>query len=430
VTRPILDVRRPTRSHGRPGLVPALLAAAVGLGCGGGVAPDANLVLVTVDTLRPDRMSAYGYERETSPRLDAFAREGARFELAYAPMSATLPSHATIFTGQYPISHGVVKNGVPLPAENEMLAEILRDFGYQTAAFVSSFVLDRRFGLDQGFERYDDDFTGADPSMVESRWEGYEVEIFDRRAEHTTRDAAHWLETQRSDAPFFLFVHYFDPHAPYAPPGEASLRFHEAGVGQRTAWRNLYDAEVAYLDTHLGTLLDALDRLGLAADTLVVITSDHGEGLWDHGAQMHGVQIYEEQVRVPLLVRWPGRIPPGRVIEAPVGLIDIAPTLLDLLGIGVGSRRLAGSSLAAALERETRLPQRAIHAHREPYEPGEVDGVRVAGEQDNRYYEEPEVARRLHQRISAWRETHAGPRLWHGFAEEDREALEALGYVG
>jgi arylsulfatase A-like enzyme len=172
------------------------------------------------------------------------------------------------------------------------------------------------------------------------------------------------------------------------------------------------------------------------------------------------VQIYEEQVRVPLLVRWPGRIPPGRVIEAPAGLIDVAPTLLDLLGISVGSRRLAGSSLAAALEREARLLQRAIHTHREPYEPGEVDGVRVAGElfavrlgrwkyidgplqgirelydlerdageQDNRYYEEPEVARRLHQRISVWREAHAGPRLWHGFAEEDREALEALGYV-
>jgi arylsulfatase A-like enzyme len=435
------------------------LIASILIDCG--APPGANLLIVTIDTLRPDRMSAYGYERDTSPRLAAFAAEGVRFALAYAPMSATLPSHTTLFTGQYPITHGVVKNGTPLPGENETLAEMLRGRGYQTAAFVSSFVLDRRFGLEQGFDRYDDDFSGADPSMGIPRWEGHEVEIFDRRAEHTTRHAVGWLEAQAArEAPFFLFVHYFDPHAPYAPPGEAALRFHEAGVGHKTGQKNLYDAEIAYVDAHVGALLDAMDRLALAERTLVLITSDHGEGLWDHDAQMHGVHVYEEQVRIPLLVRWPGRIAPGRVIEVPVGLVDVTPTVLDLLGIGKGSRHFAARSLAPALERGAALPPRVIYSHREPYLPGEVDGVHVAGElfavrqgrwkyiegplqgnrelydlerdpqeREDRYYAEPVIGRRLRQRVSDWREAHAGPELRRSLADEDREALEALGYV-
>jgi arylsulfatase A-like enzyme len=276
---------------------------------------------VTFDTTRVDHTSPAGYGRDTTPTLAALAREGAWFELAYAPTATTGPSHATLFTGLSPLRHGVLENGAPLGASLETLAERLAAEGWRTGAFVSSFVVSRRFAFDQGFAAFDDLFEQETSTYGEESWEGHGIEgAFDRRADATTERALRWLEANARAGPLFAWVHYFDPHAPYVPPASVAGRF-EPAAGADALARDVsrYDEEIAFADAQLARLLHALERLGLASNTLVVVTADHGEGLLDHGHMEHGVHVYEEQVRVPLVVRWPGRIAPRR-IEGPVEL--------------------------------------------------------------------------------------------------------------
>jgi arylsulfatase A-like enzyme len=347
-----------------------------------------NLLLVTLDTTRADHTSAYGYAHDTTPTLRAVAEAGARFALAYAASSSTLPSHATLMSGLAPIGHGVVKNGQVLPAGVETLAERLRARGFDTAAVVSSFVLDRRFGLDQGFGHWDDALPREQATWRARRWNEFElVGGFDRRANHTTDHAIEWLEHgRRPDRPFFLFVHYFDPHAPYLPPAPFDARFaaHPPATAPGVAHELAapYDGEIAFTDAELGRLLARLATLGLAERTLVVITADHGEGLGQHGVAAHTVNVYEEAVRVPLVLRWPGRIPAGRVIEGPVDAVDVAPTLLALLEVAAPGAPAAGRSLAGALLRGEALdPEHPVYLRRRPYdEPVRVHGQRVLGE--------------------------------------------------
>lgn len=325
-------------------LVPVVLILYAFSACGlaGESGGRKNLLLVTIDTLRADRIGAYGWEKAGTPTLDRLAQQGKIFLDVFTSVPVTLPAHATLFTGRLPFRHGVRGNSFyTLPAEEVTLAEVLQEEGYQTAAVVGSVVLDSRFGLDQGFAFYDDEIADS----------GKLVQIAERRAEEVTRRAVEWLHGSDPSRPFFLWVHYFDPHAPYAPPAEFAGRTGSS-----------YQDEIAYTDRQLGVLLQALEERKLAGNTVKVVTSDHGEGLGEHGEQSHGIFLYDSTLRVPLLVAGPGVAPGIEEPPAPRALVDLMPTILVLLGLpaannldGIG---LFGSSEGPAFQyAETFMPR-------------------------------------------------------------------------
>lgn len=298
-----------------------------------------NVVLVVVDTLRSDRCSCYGYDRPTTPFLDNLAAQGVRFSSVYCPMPTTGPAHSTLFTAQYPMVHGVTKNGFKLQEKETTLAEAFRNEGYETAAFVSSFAVNRKFGYAQGFDTYDDDFVGANSSFrAKGIHQPGDKGFFDRRANETTDKALKWLRGRKDDRPFFLWLHYFDPHYPYDPP---ALYREKVAVGgpaykgrqRKRAIDQSYDGEVLFTDHEIERFIREMDRRHPAEETVVVFTSDHGEGLLEHGWLEHGFFLFEEAVKIPLIVRYPGRVPAGTVVETPVELMDVAPTIIELAGI-------------------------------------------------------------------------------------------------
>ncbi len=271
-----------------------------------------NVLLVTIDTLRADHVGAYGARDAATPTLDALAAEGARFETAIASSPLTLPSHASILTGRYPPAHGVRHNGTfRLEAEVETLAERMTEAGYSTGAFVSAWVLSRPFGLAQGFDRFDDRMSARRAVAG-----GY----LERKAADTTGQAIAWLA--QCERPFFLWVHYYDPHADYSPPAPLDERFRARP----------YDGEIAHVDAELARLLGALRDSGRLERTLVVATADHGESLGEHLEETHSYTLYDATLAVPLLVRGPG-VPAGRVVGGVVRSVDVAPTILARAGI-------------------------------------------------------------------------------------------------
>lgn len=424
-----------------------------------------NVVLVSLDTVRADHTSLLGYPRPTTPRLSALAREGLSYPEAYAMTSTTAPSHATLFTGRYAPAHGVVRNGIPLAEGETTLAEHLAARGYQTAGFVSSFVLAKRFGLAQGFGVWDDRFDPATSSMKLDFWEGHVIKQgFDRSGEATNAAALAWLADRDRNAPFFLFVHYFDAHEPYTPSdAERAGLAGPAPVGPLAEAIDRYDAEIRTVDRALGRLLDAIDSEGLRDHTWVIVTSDHGQGLADHDDPFHSVNLYEEAVRSVMVVRGPGVTRPGRVERGPVEQSDLLPTVLDLLA--AGSQRallLPGRSLRGSLEQARPLdPARPVFLYRQWYPrrmfvrdttvDGEQFGVRVGtwkyiegraeerrelydlsrdpGERENRFAEEPARAAALADRLRGFRLAHPRPGSAPAVSPEDRERLRALGYV-
>jgi len=370
----------------RRGLLGLALVAATA--CGDGEAPaappagaPANVLLLSVDTLRQDRCSVYGHDRPTTPRLERLAAEGLRFDQAFAPTSSTGPSHASLFTGLFPVAHRVVRNGLALDGALRTLAERLHDAGRRTAGIASSFVLEERFGYAQGFEEWQDDFSVQGSSIRVPDWQGEETGGgFDRRAQATAKRAVRWLEAHGDEAPWFLFVHWFDPHNPYEPPPAHAARFPPRAAGVVPEAVAHYEGEIAYTDEQIGVVLDTLDRLGLADDTLVLLVADHGEELMDHGHMEHGVHIYDETVRVPMIARWPGRLPSGVVVEEPVELADVLPTVLGLLGLP-GADDVQGRDLSAAWRDGASLDRdHAVLLHRRHYEPRMEGTVHVAGE--------------------------------------------------
>jgi choline-sulfatase len=272
-----------------------------------------NLVLVTIDTQRADRLGCYGYSKIKTPNLDALAQRGVLFENAISTAPLTAPAHASMFTGVYPTVHKVRDTGgFVLPSSQTTLAEILQARGWDTAAFVGASVLKKSFGFNQGFAVYDDEMPKPDANR--------EVEFPERRAGEVVDRATRWLDAP-SGKPFFLWVHVFDPHSPYDPPPPFREQYS----------RNLYDGEVAYTDQQLGRLFEAVARKSKPENTLIAVLSDHGESLSEHGEFTHGIFLYDSTLRIPFLLAGPG-IPAGLRVKPQVRSIDLLPTLLELMG--------------------------------------------------------------------------------------------------
>ncbi len=338
-------IRVPTTPTGRliAGVVASgLLVIAVVLGWRVLQGPRLNVLIVTLDTTRADHIGCYGDQLAATPVIDALATRGVKFERAYTPAPLTLPSHASMFTGLYPPEHGLRTNGKDrLETSIPTLATQLRARGYETGAFVASFVLDSKFGLDRGFHTYDDDLTGTVPSD---------------EALHRNRDgnvvvdrALQWLEGQ-TQQPFLCWVHLYDAHSPYVD--------HPDLFGDRFKDRP-YDAEIGFLDFQIKRLLDYLDQRKLTERTLVIIVGDHGEGLDEHLERRHGQMIYNSTMHVPFIASLPGRLPQGKKIETPVSLVDLCPTILEQLGWPLKSQ-ISGRSLVGLMHGQT-LPARGLY---------------------------------------------------------------------
>lgn len=385
------------------GAMPLLVAA-----CGGGSqSPPTRVILISIDTCRPDHLSAYGYRRSTSPALDALADRGVLFENAFCQVPDTTPSHASILTSRFPHEHGAA-NGVPLRESFTTLAEILSDEGFATGAFVSGYTMEAEVsGLAQGFETYDDELTQLGTETAKQPNE--------RAAEPTTDRAIAWLE-QHADDPFFLFVHYFDPHARYLPPAPYDTMFpaeNPQGVrlpldkippyarhGNDTdpaAYIARYDGEIRYVDDQIARLLRTLEESGHADETIVLVTADHGESLTEHGMIFsHGFRLFDPSLRVPMILAAPGALPRARRVSEIAQSIDVTPTILELLDIETeAADAFAGISLVSMARRED----------------GERHAYALAKTTKSLSYASADVGREIHDhyavRTPAWKYFHS-----------------------
>ncbi len=335
-----------------------------------------DLVLITIDSLRPDHLGSYGYAKPTSPEIDAFAAESIRFSQAVSTTSWTLPSHAALFTGLYDAAHGVVARDLALAEAHETLAEQLRGAGYRTLGVYSGPLLHPRFGLAQGFESWE---SCMDPLRREGAPEG---------AEQTSPCIAarvrEWL-AEPDSRPLFLFLHFFDVHYDYAPPVGYAERFdsdyagttdfsHTMGndaIGPRMSardlqhWIALYDGEIRYTDEHLGQVFAALRGAGRFDGSAIALTSDHGDEFFEHGSKGHRQSLFDEVLRVPLLLKLPGGLAAGRVLHEQVRLIDLLPTLASVAGLPPAP--VQGRDLLPLLAGEPWAPSAALAelVHRE-----------------------------------------------------------------
>jgi len=323
--RPLVKICQPEKHSGQVvlsslGCALLLLGLALFLGsCRQKKPPRPNILIITVDTLRADRVGCYGYAGGLTPNVDALAKDGVVFERGVAQVPLTWPSHAAIFTGTYPFHNGVQDfTGQPLSDRFRTLAESLKDHGYATGAVVSSFVLDRSWGLARGFESYDDAFAGQE-FLVKN------LGLVERRAEESVNHAVGWLEAHPNQ-PFFLWLHLYDPHSPYNPPEPFRSQYA----------KQPYEGEIAYADSQLGRLFTWLKQApnSLYDNTLIVFLSDHGESLGEHGEREHGFFVYDSTVRVPVILKPPksASLAAQRVADA-IETIQVGPTVLELVGV-------------------------------------------------------------------------------------------------
>ena len=321
-----------------------LLGLALALGCGSDSPP--NIVLIVVDTLRADRLGDYGNTRNLTPTIDTLARRGTLFQSAYSQSSWTSPSVASLMTSRYQLQHGVLGFTSVLPQAETTVAELLRDHGYATGGFTANAALSSERGFSQGFDEY---------TRFIRETKGGQILGAYARADQVDSKVLEWLDGLSGATPFFLYIQYMEPHAPYFPsqaalerlrPGRDPINLDRANnlwflrygkqpiAPELELVRDLYDAEVIDLDHQLGKLIDELEERGMLDDSILVLTSDHGEEFGDHGSRGHGVTLFEEVVRIPLLIVLPGANSSQRV-ETTVALVDLPPTLLDLVGVPI-----------------------------------------------------------------------------------------------
>jgi choline-sulfatase len=400
---------------------------------------DLNLLLVTLDTTRADRIHAYGFDGVETPNLDRLAREGVLFEQAVSPAPLTLPAHSSIFTGTFPPAHGVRDNGgFFLDDRQTTLAERLQSRGFTTGGFVGAYVLDHKWGVAQGFQTYFDDFDL-------SKYQSLSLGSVDRPGNEVADHAIAWLDEVGLKR-FFGWVHFYDAHSPYDPPEPFKSRY--AG--------RPYVGEIAFVDSQVGRLLAYLDAHHLADRTIVVVMGDHGEGLGEHGEGTHGFFVYQATMHVPLLIRAPYDLMAGRRVADTVRSIDILPTALELLGVST-SEQLDGTSvvplmtgakkeLGLAAYSEAIYPRfhfgwsdlRALTAGRYKFvaapRPELYDLQQDPGESHNLYAERQALGDRMNQELIALERrmsaTAAAPKAAVEVDPEARARLAALGYVG
>ena len=483
-----------TLQRGRLAPAPAFMWAlmiAVGLvACGPSSAGGRNILVITVDTTRADFVGAYGATLGVTPRLDALAEQGVVFENAYAPMPQTLPSHATLFTGLEPRQHLALENTYQLGSEFRTLAEVAQERGYNTGAFVGALVLDQETGIQQGFETFD-----IPAGLWNEARAGHPPQ---RSAEQVTEAALDWARDLDSDEPYLLWAHYYDPHADNAAGFEPPRR-HRSQVNmkevrkkvrrsaslagslspdQRVEYWAQYAAEIRYTDEQVGRLLDGLAEEGLLDNTLVVVVGDHGEGLYEHGIKAHGVYLWEEMHRVPMIFVHPDGEFAGHRVAGRAALRDIEPTIKQLaMDIPSAGGDELGLDLWAHLpstdgEAAREMPDRPIFLERPHFDRDRVRrrivGVDLTKENAYGYLtavlmgrhklirhpdgttlrlydleadpqemtdisaSEPELTARMAGLLEAWMEGYAVGAPGEGveISDERRETLKALGYLG
>ena len=442
--------------------LPILIATGLCLhcACAKAPAPRPNVVLVTLDTTRADHLGCYGYARDTSPRLDELAADSMVYERAVSTSSWTLPAHASMFTGKFTASHGArydpagplklldAIEGHPsweayrargLSAGETTLAGILSAAGYETGAVVAGPWMKTPFGLDAGFDAYDDDRINS---------------VRGRLAEDVTDRAIDWIDGR--SGPFLLFLNYYDPHTPYGAPGEWGAAFLPAGTdlaeldGREQSVEEmiaLYDGEIRYMDFHIGRLLEHLRGRGLYENSWIVVTADHGELLGEHGLQGHGRFLFQPELQIPLIVKRPGTDPRRGRSEEPVQQLDVLPLICEGLGLPLppGIQGQAPGSITHPIVAET-YPLEALtpHGHWRALIEGTTkfawnsngrhllfDLAEDPGEERNLVAEDPQRARRLNARLHEYLDGLPGPApATEGELDrETREALKSLGYV-
>jgi len=405
-------------------------------------------VLIAVDTLRADHVGCYGYDRPTTPNIDRLAADALRYERAYAQAPWTTPSLGSLLSSSYPSALGIQHEASRLPSDALLLPEVLRDAGWTAGAVVSHSFCSSRWGFDRGFDSFDESEVRGQRAVTSPG-------VTDRALDFLDRHGAE---------PFFLFVHYFDPHfaliehegfafrdaaEPYSGPVRSPVPFlvfgrkdQEVTSADAREMRRIYDSEIALTDHHIGRLLDALRERGLYEPSIVVLTADHGEEFLDHGRVGHTKTLYRELIRVPLLVKLPGRR--GRVVTEPVGLIDVFPTILDALDLEIPTS-LQGTSLLRSVpprpvfsetQRQARL--RSVvdgdfklmidldRGTRELYDLGRDPLERMDVSQ-----EQPARRRELERLLSSWAKASRRSKPTPPPVElspEERERLRALGY--
>ena len=425
--------RKPRGGLSRPGLAAALLVAVATMACSGGGSgatpgpfPGAPVVIISIDTLRSDHLPVYGYDKVDTPNIDALRRDAVLFRRAFSHCPLTLPSHVSLLTGLLPFEHGVQDNlGYTFDAaKHASLPALLRAEGYATGAAVSAFVLRGKTGLGPLFDFYED----AIPAPIDSD----AASQVRRPGSDTARLALAWLDTVAS-RPFFLFVHLYEPHSPYEPPEPF-----------RSRYASPYDGSIAAADAVVGDVLGGLRSRRLYERSLVVLLSDHGEGLGEHGEDYHGILLYREALQVPLLLKLPGEARRGTTVERPVGLVDVVPTVVDLLQIE-RPPGLRGTSVFSAegpphrLYAETYYPRihlgwsdlHSLMDDRYHLIQGPAtelfDLAKDAGETVDLAKEHAAVAQAMRGALANYRSNLGTPTA---VAEEDVERLRALGYLG
>jgi len=394
-----------------------------------------NVLLITLDTMRADYLSCNGSKKVRTHHLDGLAAGGVNFTRARTSVPLTLPAHASIMTGNHPPVHGVRDNGTYRLSEEQLaLAEVLHGQGYETAAFIGAFVLDRQFGLAQGFDKYDEGHWGS-------------VGGLENLAAERNGDAVHdafsrWLGNRTGGEPFFAWVHLYDPHAPHSPPEPFRTKYPG----------NPYAGEVAYTDAVVGKLVEDLESRKLLDSTLIAVVGDHGEGLGEHGEQTHSLLIYNSTIHVPMLLHFPGFIPAGKKVEHLTRTIDLAPTILDYLGVSqtfgqgtslrplVEGKRL-GEEIVAYSESlypnlnlgwsELRALETGTHRFILAPRPELYDLAADPGERENCIDLNPEVGDRLERSLASLMESmpESGGHVRQVVDSQTQEMLRSLGYV-